>query len=539
MKRWIASAAALLLAAACSASPEATAALEAMNLESGTSSPIIKYTGKSGSGDTITLNDVVLGPGGGQGLKAKTLILGGLDMTDAKKPVLKSITLKGITPEAPLAAGLAFNLETIALEGLNPAAGEFIASAFTDAGPGEPPAFEAWGFSKFSINGMTFAGDLAQMGAGGGKFNVGLGEVSFSDLKDSIIGSAKFAGLKGDIDLPAEATAGAGAIAGKFDFGTMDIKTIRAGIFAEMFTTAFEAALSDPSALETLETDFMAGLSSPLEGGFDEFAWTGMNIEGAGAKLVVSPTSMKIGRNAQLVATSATTPRTTITLTADSAGGVLGQAIAGGLGSIGYPSTTVEFYGQSDTTFDPATDTTRYANYNLGVTDMVDVKMTAGLQGLTKFIAALMGTMNSFEQSLTATVEDPFASPGQSTPTPSPEIDMSGFEALKVVDLDLTVTDKQLVNLALGAAGTAGMGDPATLRNDVVNMLQGMGADLSGAGVDPAVANELTAALAEFVKQPGSLNIKLKPAEPVSAESPETAFTKQGLGFSASFTPAK
>jgi hypothetical protein len=170
---------------------------------------------------------------------------------------------------------------------------------------------------------------------------------------------------------------------------------------------------------------------------------------------------------------------------------------------------------------------------------MVDVKMTGAVQGMTKFMAALIGTMNSFEQSFTATVDDPFAPPGQSTPSSPPEPDMSGLAALKIIELDLTVTDKKLVDLALGAAETFGVGDRATLRNDVVNMLQGMGADLSSAGLDPTVANELTAALAEFVKRPGSLSIKLKPVEPVSMESPNTAFTKQQLGFSATFTPAK
>jgi hypothetical protein len=536
MRNWIASAAALLMTVACSASPGATAALEAMNLETGTSSPFIQYTDKSGSGDTITLKNVTIGSGG-EGLNATALVLGGLAMTEAQKPVLKSIALNGITV-AGMPAGIGFNLDSVAIDGLNPLTGEFIASAFTDAGPGAPPAFEQWGFSKVSVNGLKFNGDLEAMGAGAGKFSVALKELSFSNLKDTIFGSAKFDGLKGDFDIPDEMTGGAGQVTGKFDFGTMDINTIRAGIFVEMFEAAFNAAMSDPSALDTLEADFMASLSSPLEGGFDEFKWTGMSAEAAGAKLSVSPTGMKIGRNAENVAISASSPRTTITLTADSAGGVLGQAIAGGLGAVGYPSTTIELYGESEATFDTATDTTRYVKNTLGVTDMVDVQMTGAVQGLTRFMASLMGLMTSFEDSFTATLEDPFAPPGQSTLGSSNEPDMSGLAALKIVELDLTITDKKLVDFALGAAGTAGMGDPATLRADVVSMLQGMGADLSEAGVDPAVANELTAALAEFVKRPGALNIKLKPAAPLSMETLESTVTKQQLGFSATYTPA-
>src|SRR5215813_3765741 len=123
MKIWIASASALLLACACSASKEATAALTAMHLDSGKSSPVIQYQGKSGSGDTITLNDVTLGGGTGDGMKAKSLVLGGLNMTAAGKPVLTSITLKGLSPEKGMPEGMTFVIDSVGIEGLNPATG--------------------------------------------------------------------------------------------------------------------------------------------------------------------------------------------------------------------------------------------------------------------------------------------------------------------------------------------------------------------------------------------------------------------------------
>src|SRR5262245_14499535 len=151
MKIWIASASALLLACACSASKEANAALEAMNLGTGKSSPEIQYGGKSGNGDTITLNDVVIGGGTGDGIKAKSLVFGGLDMTAAGKPVLTSITFKGVTTEQAMPKGMNFIIDSIGIEGLNPATGEFIASSFGNTGASEPQPFEQWDFSKVSL----------------------------------------------------------------------------------------------------------------------------------------------------------------------------------------------------------------------------------------------------------------------------------------------------------------------------------------------------------------------------------------------------
>ena len=48
MKMWFAGACALLMMTACSASKEATAALDGMGLSTGTSSELLKYEGKSG-----------------------------------------------------------------------------------------------------------------------------------------------------------------------------------------------------------------------------------------------------------------------------------------------------------------------------------------------------------------------------------------------------------------------------------------------------------------------------------------------------------
>ena len=539
MKIWIASAAALMMVAGCSASKEANAALEAMNLEAGGSSPFITYQGKSGSGDNITLNNVVIAERGGTGggLKAKNLIFGGMDVAADGKPVVSSITLKGITPEKPI-DGVKIDLDTITVEGLNEIAGKYVAGAFTDAGPGEPPPFEQWEFSKVSINGMKLVGDFSGMGApagaNAGKYSVALGEFSISGLKNKIFAKTHMTGLKGDFDVPAE-MAGGMPIAGTFDFGTADIGNIQGGLFEQAIKAGMNSAF-DPGAAGALEADVLASLSSPLDPGYDAFTWSGMKIDAAGLKFNVSKTEQKVTRDAQGVVTKVSTPRATFGLAADSAGGALGQQATMALSMVGYPSSTVEFYGEGDATFDPATDTTRYTSYNFGLTDAFDIKATGGVQGLKAAYGDLIKMFSSFETSMAPVMPDP--DNPDAAPVGPAGPDMSVLGKLLLTDLDITLTDKTLVTLMLGMGGMFGGGDPETLRADIVNMLSTAGTDLASSGIDPAVSNELSAALAQFVKQPGSLNIKLKPAAPVALFADGAQYNKQQLGFIATFTPS-
>ncbi len=534
MKIWIASASALLLAAACSASKDANDALQAMNLATGTSSALLKYEGKSGSGDKITLKNVTLGPKG-SGLKAATLTFGGLDMAEGAKPTFTSVTLKGIAPDAALPDGMKFNLDTITVDGLNPVTGAFLASTFKEGDAVAPPPFEQWGFSKISFNGMTFSADGAAMGAAG-KVNVQLGEFSISDLKNTIFGAARMSGLKGDFDVPPEA---AGMpIKGTFDFGVADIKGIRGGIFADAVSAGMNAA-TNPSGVASLEADVYKSFTSPLEPGYDGFNWTGMNIDASGAKLVVSKVEQKITRNGDGVVTALSSPRATLTFSADSAGGAIGQQATMALAMVGYPSSKVELYAGGDATFDPATDTTRYVNYSFGLTDGMDIQATGGLQGLHKALGALMTALTTFSSTAAAPGADPFSGPAEPGADPAPAPDMSGLEALKVVDLDLTITDKSLMTFILGVSAMfGGAGDPEALRADIVNQVMALAGDASQMGVDQGVASEFATAVAAFVKQPGSLNIKLKPAQPLGLADTKAPLTKQALGFSATFKPS-
>ena len=537
MKVWIAGVSALLLATACSASKEATAALAAMKLQEGASSPLIKYTSKSGSGNSYTFKDVTIGDPetGTPGFKAASLVLGGLDMTAAGKPMVASITFKDITPAQPLGEGLTLNLSSIAVEGLNPVAAEYVAANLSGdqaAMAAPPPPFELWGFKKISVNGLTFAANETAMGAPGSKVNVQLGEFSVSDLKDTVFGNMHLSGLKGDFAVPGEMMMSAAPITGAFDFGTADVTKIRGKIYADMAGVGMESALA-PSAQTNIGDKMMASYTSPIEPGFDTLNWTGMTAEAAGAKLEVSKVSSTATRNAEGVVTAVKTPRSTLTFTADAAGGTFGQLATMGLTMVKFPSPKVELYGESDVTYDPATDTTRAVAYNFGVTDALDIKMTAGLQGVTK---ALAGFLNMAMGPAMAGALDPLAALEQdpANPTAVPEPDMSFISVLKIVDLDVTITDKAVVGMLTALTGQPDEAARADIANQILASTQDM---VTGAGADAALASEFTTALAGFVKQPGSLNIKMKPAAPV-AFGGATPLTKQSLGFTASFTPS-
>jgi surface antigen len=537
MKVWIASASALLLATACGASKEATEALTAMKLQEGASSPLIKYAEKSGSGNTFTLKNVTVGDPetGTPGFKASSMVLGGLDMSDAGKPVVTTITFKDLTPAEPLGEGLSLNFSTVGIEGLNPIAGEFFAASLAGDQAATPPPFEQWGFKKISVNGMTFAMDGVAMSAPGSKLNVQLGEFSVSDLKETIFGNMHLDGLKGDFEFPGEMIMpGATPIKGAFDLGTADVANIRGKLYADMFGVSMGAAM-DPSGQANMGDKIMAAYTSPLEPGYDSLSWSGMTAEAAGAKLEASKLSSVATRNAEGVVTALKSPRATLTFTADSAGGMFGQFATMGLTMAKFPSPKVELYSESDFTFDPATDTTRAVNYTFGVTDALDMKVAAGLQGVTKALAGLINAMGPAMGGAVdplAGLEDPSSQLTDPTAVPAPDLDFVSL--LKLVDLDVTITDKAVVGMLTALTGQTEEAARADLANQILASTQDL---VTGAKAEPALANEFTAALAAFVKQPGSLNIKMKPAAPVVLDG-AAPLTKQSLGFSASFTPS-
>lgn len=595
MKLGLAFASVLALSTAACASGTAIEALNAMQILENNPSDGISYASRSGSGGNLTLKNVTFKSampdmamaleGGGEDAapaapaapkasevvaQAETVTFTGLDMK-AGKPVFTGMVVNGITPAGMgIDPGMTMKIGSIGIEGLNAATGAYIAGAFTKEGPGEAPPFDQWAFAKASIKGFTIAGDIpadeSDDGTAGtpGSVKLELGEFSISNVKDKLIGLTRVAGIKGDINVPGDFP-----IAGTFDFGTLDLTNIRGGLYADAFGAGVASAM--PNAPPTDWSKVFSGFTSPLEYGLDGIKWSGMSANFSGLKLDGTPASYTATRNADGVVVATAVPRSAFKLTADSQGGSLGAMGLMVMAMAGYPTNVVEVYTQGDASFDPQKDLTRYTNYNVGITDVVDIKVEGGLLGLKQALPTLLTGMMTVAEATSsvaskAVEEGEEAAEGEDDADADEDADadaedsdadgnpldsippeaqgavmqmVMGLIGLQVTDLDIAITDKQLVNFILAQTASSSGQSVEAYRQDLVSMVQGSSVFMTDAGIDEALANEATAAIAGFLREPGTLRIQIKPKTPVGAMtfmmSPPT---KESLGFSATFTPA-
>ena len=500
MKLGLAFASVLALSTAACASGTAIEALNAMQILENNPSDGISYASRSGSGGNLTLKNVTFKSampdmamaleGGGEDAapaapaapkasevvaQAETVTFTGLDMK-AGKPVFTGMVVNGITPAGMgIDPGMTMKIGSIGIEGLNAATGAYIAGAFTKEGPGEAPPFDQWAFAKASIKGFTIAGDIpadeSDDGTAGtpGSVKLELGEFSISNVKDKLIGLTRVAGIKGDINVPGDFP-----IAGTFDFGTLDLTNIRGGLYADAFGAGVASAM--PNAPPTDWSKVFSGFTSPLEYGLDGIRWSGMSANFSGLKLDGTPASYTATRNADGVVVATAVPRSAFKLTADSQGGSLGAMGLMVMAMAGYPTNVVEVYTQGDASFDPQKDLTRYTNYNVGITDVVDIKVEGGLLGLKQALPTLLTGMMTVAEATSsvaskAVEEGEEAAEGEDDADADEDADadaedsdadgnpldsippeaqgavmqmVMGLIGLQVTDLDISITDKQL-----------------------------------------------------------------------------------------------
>lgn len=590
MKLRLAFASVLALSTAACASGPALEALTAMQIIENNAGDGISYAGRSGSGGNLTLRNVTLktpapvplvvdvdleegaapvpppAPASAKSeivARAETLTFTGLDMK-AGKPVFTGMVARGVTPVQEDANEPQMKIGSIGIEGMNAATGAFIASAFTKEGPGQAPPFEQWAFKNASVKDIVIAGEIG--GDAGedsapdstpnptGSVKFEMNELTVANVKDKMIGLTRLGGIKGDINEP-----GSFPVAGVFDLGTLDITNIRAG----MFSDAFAAGMGAADGGEPDWGKVFAGYTSPLEAGLDGIKWSGMSANFSGLKIEGTPTSYTTVRNADGVVVATKVPLSAFKLTADSEGGSLGAMGLMLMAMGGYPSNVLEVYSQGDATFDPAKDLTRYENYTVGVTDIAEIKVVGGVLGLKRALPTLLtGLMTMAEATGSVAdeaMDDDAASedgddadsdadadaesgnPLASIPREAQGAAMQMVMALitlQVTDLDISITDKQLVKLMLNQLAPASGQSVAAYRQDLVNIITGSKVFMMDAGVEETLAAEVTTAVAGFLSQPGTLRIQIKPKTPFGAMSAMMGMpTKESLGFSATFTP--
>jgi len=580
----------LLVLSGCGVSREAMLALETMQILENNTKPGLSYTSVSGSGNDVTLKGIELkapadfmlaidGQGadtdGAEGgdvaspldpnappavvARAGSMTFKGLTMKDGK-PTVRDIRLNNITPNMPL-GDVTLSLGTIGLDGMNEATGTFIASAIGMDAALAPPPFEQWAFARAEIGGIRLAGPIPQDAGEAGDVSLELGELSFGEFTSTRLGEARLAGLRGAINLP-----GMVDIAGTFDFGTLTASEINTGFLGKAFMAGIAAGMNPEAPVDyaAIYRDF----TSPLDGGIDRIDWTGMAANVSGLKLDTSDMHAKVTRNADGVVIASELPRFSMKMTADAAGGTVGAMGKMMLAMAGYEADVIEVYSSATASFDPAKDLTRWTDYNLGVTDMFDVKMSGGVIGLKQALPSLVSGLMSVadmavgEAGATSWDGDTEGSGDESGDTEdappeadaedeatddmfggaSPEMVMSlmmGVLPLQLTDLDIAITDSQLMNFILESQATEAGQDIAAFRADLVAMVSASSVFLADAGVDAAIASELTGAASAFMAGPGTLRIQLKPKTPLGVMSAmATPLTKDNLGFTATFTPA-
>jgi hypothetical protein len=542
MKLKLAFASLLVLSACGSISGEARQALELMRLDEGANANGIHYASMSGSGNDVTLNDVTLVMAGEPGQPAQPVVgagalkLTGLGVRDGK-PVVGGVVFTDITPKMSSPGMPAMSLGSVGIEGMDEVTGKFVASTFTEQGPGEVPAFEQWKFGKLSLNNLTVAGPIPQEEGEPGSVKIEVGEISVSNLDNMVLGLARLAGLKGEVSVP-----GAPPIAGKFDFGKFDVTNLQTKFYVDMFSTGMAQA-SDPDATPDYAAMFQS-FTSPLDPLYDKLDWTGAAVDVSGLRLDASQMVQTVTRNAEGVAVALDTPRYTIKLTADSSGGQLGAMGLMVLAMTGYDSNEIAFYSGGKATFDPAKDLTRWADVQVGIENVLDIKMDAGIVGLKEALPTLfagfvgsMETMGSIAES--AENGEPDEDAIEMATQQMAMTMIMGMLPLQLTDLDISITDKKLVALILNQTASQAGQSLDAYRGDLVAMVSGSAQFMIEAGVDPAIANEATSAVAGFLSKPGTLRIQLKPQQPLGVMTAMMMpITKESLGFSMTFVPA-
>jgi hypothetical protein len=519
--------------------------------------------------------------------RAKSMTLKGLTEKEGK-PFATDITLSEITPTVPM-EGATLSLKSVGFEGMNDVTGRYVAGSFTEDGAGDPPPLEQWGFRKAGLGGLTFSAAIPQDEGDPGSVNLTLAELSVSSLENTRLGLFRFDGFKGDLNVPGDVP-----VAGTFDFGRLDLTGIRTKLFSDAFMIGLQPLLNpgEPADIAAMYKDY----TSPLESGIDGVDWSGLKAGFSGLKFDVSPARAVIKRNADDVVTAIDAPRTTFKFTADSSGGTLGAMGLMVLAMGGYNSSVVDLYTESHATFDPAKDLTRYDNINLGVSDAFDVKVSGGVIGLKQALPNLMaGLMKAAESAEASFSDDDMADDdmddgdadedsAQATP-PSGDDDVAdededdsdhahhadsdehadheghgdhhampmdkpdnsaammqlvmGVLPLQLTDLDVSITDQKLINLIVEPQALSSGQTVEAYRQQLVDMVTASSVFLTDAGVDQAIATELTTAVSGFLAGPGTFHIVLKPKAPLGVMSAMMApMTRENLGFSATFTAA-
>jgi len=182
---------------------------------------------------------------------------------------------------------------------------------------------------------------------------------------------------------------------------------------------------------------------------------------------------------------------------------------------LGYKDITLKAAGV--TTYDPDADIVSYSKGNnyIELVDGARIAYDGKLEGFSAYSKAA------------AAMNTPYG--------PDPSAMQEAFSKLTIHDFSISIDDDSLVDRMFTLAASQSGDDPQQLRNQAV-MMMGMAPMMAAqSGVDADLLTEAVGAATEFIKEPGTLTISIKPPSPLnlgSIDDPAT-LTKDALGFSA------
>jgi hypothetical protein len=437
----------------------------------------------------------------GADLKAGTMTFEGLGMIDGQ-PNFSRVVLSDITlvPKNPDEAHGSSKIKSMELVNPSPETAAWIASLFGKGEAVDMPEGKALSFDLWSMNDVNFQIDEEK----GQKGAFLVSSVEMLGLKDEKVArmtlkefSLDLTDPKDDTDLTAR-------------LGGVDILGANLGMFNDMANG--EAAKGMQSGLfEMLQND-------PANPGYDSVSIDDLKVAVSGASFDMPKLSSKVTRDKKGRAVRVTTDPFKMTL--GTGEGELGEKFGSQLALLGYE--TLELSGQGEQTYDPDKDMVTIAKGKnfWKLDDGFRLDFSGKYEGASAVAAAQAKTM----------AEDGPSDPGA--------LMQEALDKLLVHNFQLSLDDDGFVNRAFNAYAAQSGEDPQQLRSQAAGMMAMMPMMAAGAGIDPELASEASAALSSFLTDPKTLTISVAPLTPLRVadfaemEDP-SALTKEALGFSA------
>tara|TARA_R110000803_G_scaffold16936_2_gene46296 strand:- start:43 stop:1524 length:1482 start_codon:yes stop_codon:yes gene_type:complete len=437
----------------------------------------------------------------GADLKAGTMEFEGLGMIDGQ-PNFSRVVLSDITfvPKNPEEVHGSSKIKSMELVNPSPETAAWIASLFGKGEAVDMPEGKALSFDLWSMNDVNFQIDEEE----GQKGAFLVSSIEMLGLKDEKVARMAMKGFSLDLTDPKDDTDLTARLGG------VDIRGANLGMFNDMANG--EAAKGMQSGLfEMLQND-------PANPGYDSVSIDDLKVAISGASFDMPKLSSKVTRDKKGRAVKVATDPFKMTL--GTGEGELGEKFGSQLALLGYEK--LELSGQGEQTYDPDKDMVTIAKGKnfWKLDDGFRLDFSGKYEGASAVAAAQAKTM----------AEEGPSDPGA--------LMQEALDKLLVHNFQLSLDDDGFVNRAFNAYAAQSGEDPQQLRSQTAGMMAMMPMMAAGAGIDPELASEASAALSSFLTDPKTLTISVAPLTPLRVadfaemEDP-SALTKTALGFSA------